>query len=75
MGKNRLLIYPYDLQFCPIVRHKKLLEDYEIMALVSPRGWGLTGKDGGSADNGGELGINVSSDFENNLVLCDTIDM
>lgn len=73
MKRRRTLIYPYDLECCPIVRHKELFKEYEIVALVSPRGWGMTGKDGGTADYGSKLGLVIGSDFEGNLSLCDTV--
>ncbi len=73
MKMDRILIYPYDLQSCPIVRHKELLKEYEVAALVSPRGWGMNGKDGRAADNGSEIGITISCDFEESLNLCDTV--
>ncbi|HOM03450.1 MAG TPA: TIGR04066 family peptide maturation system protein [Acetivibrio sp.] len=73
MKKNKILIYPYDLESAPIIRHQKLLDGYEIAALVSPRGWGMNGKDGKAADGGDDIGIVVSSDFEEKLSLCDTV--
>lgn len=74
MGKNeRLLIYPYNMEFTPILRHRSLLKEYEISCLVSPNGWGFTGKDAGIADRGPDIGITVSSDFEKALDLCDTV--
>ncbi len=73
MKKEKLLIYPYDGEFSPILRHKNLIENYNVVRLESPRGWGLTGRDGGEADGGGYLGITVTSDFEKSLDLCDAI--
>lgn len=74
MGKNeRLLIYPYNMEFTPVLRHRSLLTGYEISCLVSPNGWGFTGKDAGIADRGPDIGILVSSDFEKSLDLCDTV--
>lgn len=74
MEKNeRLLIYPYDMEFTPVLRHKSLLTEYDISCLVSPNGWGFTGKDAGIADRGPDIGITVSSDFEKALDLCDTV--
>jgi peptide maturation system protein (TIGR04066 family) len=70
---ERLLIYPYNIQFSPILRHKSLLKRYEISCLVSPNGWGFTGKDAGIADNGPDIGMTVSSNFEDSLGLCDTV--
>ncbi|WP_024831991.1 TIGR04066 family peptide maturation system protein [Ruminiclostridium josui] len=74
MGKNeRLLIYPYNMEVTPIIRHRSLLMGYEISCLVSPNGWGFTGKDAGIADRGSDIGISVSGDFEKSLDLCDTV--
>lgn len=74
MEKNeRLLIYPYDMEFTPVLRHRSLLTEYDISCLVSPNGWGFTGKDAGIADRGPDIGITVSSDFEKALDLCDTV--
>lgn len=74
MGKNeRLLIYPYNMEFTPVLRHRSLLSGYEISSLVSPNGWGFTGKDAGIADRGPNIGILVSSNFEKSLDLCDTV--
>lgn len=71
--KEKLLIYPYDIEAVPMLRHKGLLRDYEICGLVSPEGWGLTGKDAGCADGGSELGIMIGSDFEAGLESCDAV--
>lgn len=71
--KEKIIVYPYDEQFSPVLRHKQLLEDYEIAGLVSPMGWGFTGKDAGQADKGSVMGINVSSDFEGRLDQCDAV--
>lgn len=71
--KEKLLIYPYNMEIAPVLRHRSLLTDYEISCLVSPNGWGFTGKDAGVADYGSEIGITVSADFEKSLELCDTV--
>lgn len=74
MKKNeRLLIYPYNLEFTSVLRHRSLLCGYEISSLVSPSGWGFTGKDAGIADRGSNIGILVTADFEKSLQLCDTV--
>lgn len=45
MNKIRLGIYPYSVEFEPVLRHISLLDpEIEIQALISPKGWGLTGK-------------------------------
>ncbi len=74
MERNeRLLIYPYNMEFTPVLRHRALLTEYDISCLVSPNGWGFTGKDAGIADRGPDIGILVSSDFDKSLDLCDTV--
>lgn len=45
----------------------------EITSLVSPGGWGLTGRDAGEADKSGQTGINVTGDFDEALGLCDAV--
>jgi peptide maturation system protein (TIGR04066 family) len=73
MCKHKIVVYPYDDQFTPVLRHQDLLQDYEVVGLVSPKGWGLTGRDAGEADNGSPLGISVTSDFEGSLECCDAV--
>lgn len=70
---EKLLIYPYNMRITPVLRHKSLLSGYDVSCLVSPNGWGFTGKDAGIADRGPDIGITVSSDFEKALDLCDTV--
>ncbi len=70
---EKLLIYPYNMQITPVLRHNSLLSGYDISCLISPNGWGFTGKDAGIADSGSDIGITVSSDFEKALDLCDTV--
>lgn len=71
--KEKLMIYPYDLQSAPFVRHKKLLPVYDLIGLVSPNGWGYTGKDAAIADGGPPTGITIGNDFERLLYECDTV--
>lgn len=71
--KQKLTIYPFSVQLSSVVRHSRLLKEYDIVKLVSPVGWGLNGKDAGRADGGNNLGINVSSDFDASLDHCDTV--
>lgn len=73
MNKKKLIVYPYNEHFSSILRHKELLDSYDVVGLISPRGWGLTGKDAGEADGGCHLGMKVSSDFEGSIDLCDAV--
>lgn len=69
----RAIVYPYDVQFAPVLRHKALLENIEIVGVVSPFGSGLCGKDAGAADKGGEIGIVVEENFDKALEACDAV--
>ncbi|AEY65014.1 TIGR04066 family peptide maturation system protein [Clostridium sp. BNL1100] len=73
MKNQKVLIYPYDSGFTPLLRHKQFLDSFEITSLVSPGGWGLTGRDAGDADKSGRIGINVTADFDEALELCDIV--
>ncbi len=66
-------IYPYDLQFTPLLRHKEMIKDFDIIRVISPFCWGLCGKDAGFADRGPDLGILVESDFDQAISDCDTV--
>ncbi|MCX7747536.1 MAG: TIGR04066 family peptide maturation system protein [Clostridia bacterium] len=72
-NKEKLVVYPYDLEFTPILRHKELLRDFEITGIVSPKGWGLEGRDAGFTDKGSKLNITVESRLENVIYSCDTV--
>lgn len=49
----RMLVFPYGRDSEPIIRHAELLEScYEVVALVSPGGWGMAGKNIMLGDNG-----------------------
>ena len=70
---ERLIVYPFDNEFSPVLRHMNLLENYKVTALISPRGWGLGSKDACLVDGGNPTGLEVSTDFESNLEHCDTV--
>ena len=70
---ERLIVYPFDNEFSPVLRHMDLLENYKITALISPRGWGGGSKDACLVDGGNPTGLEVSSDYEGNLENCDTV--
>ncbi|SHJ38143.1 peptide maturation system protein, TIGR04066 family [Clostridium cavendishii DSM 21758] len=71
--KNKIVIYPYDIQSTPLLRYRHLLNDYEIIGVVSPKGWGLNNKDASSADGGPNIGIIVNDKLENLFDKCDTV--
>lgn len=74
MDKRRqVCVYPFDAQFSPILRHKELLTNLNIVSLISLPGWGLSGKNAGIADGGCDLDYIVSSDFNEQLKKCDSV--
>jgi peptide maturation system protein (TIGR04066 family) len=73
LKKERILLYPYDYNQCPIVRHSYLLNSFSISSVVSPHGWGLTGLDAGCIDGGAPIHLTISDDFNEMLELCDTV--
>lgn len=64
MDRKRALIYPYDSESACLIRFNHLNKAFDSVGAVSPRGWGLVGKDAGAADGGDELGFKVVKDFE-----------
>jgi len=73
MQKEKAMIYPFDMEFCPIIRYQNLLKNYEIVEVVSPRGWGFTGKDVAFVDGGYMTGMMVKDDYSKSLEQCDTV--
>ncbi|RCX15468.1 peptide maturation system protein (TIGR04066 family) [Anaerobacterium chartisolvens] len=71
--RERVMVYPFDVEFAPILRHQAMLGNYDIVSLSSPNGWGLCGKDAGIADCGEPIGIDIHSDFDLLLDNCDTV--
>ena len=66
-NKEKTMVYPFDYNFMPVLRNRDLLRQYVITKLVSPRGWGLEGKDAGTAFYDQSNGMVISSDFEEGL--------
>ncbi|QNU67995.1 TIGR04066 family peptide maturation system protein [Ruminiclostridium herbifermentans] len=53
----KVMVFPYDFEFLPIFKNRHLLKDIIIKYLVSPSGFGLTGKDGCFFNNEIDSGI------------------
>jgi peptide maturation system protein (TIGR04066 family) len=70
---ERVIVYPFDNEFLPVLRHREFLKNHEIVGLVAPSGWGFAGKDAGSADGGNTVGFEVGTDYESCLDICDTV--
>ncbi len=72
-SKEMTMLYPYNIEFAPILRHKTLLNYFDIRTIVSPNGWGLCGNDAGFADEGDNIGIIVKDNFIKELEHCETV--
>ncbi|APF27497.1 hypothetical protein NPD7_697 [Clostridium sporogenes] len=72
-NKEKAMIYPFDSEFAPIIRHRNLLKDYEITKLVSVNGWALVSEDSSVADGSKTTEIEVTADFSKALSSCDTV--
>lgn len=73
MLKKKAMIYPVDRQAVPILRYNFLIEEYDIIYAVSPKGWGVNGKDCGVLDGGNNLNKIITSNFEEALQICDCV--
>lgn len=71
--KKKVLVFPYDSEFSPVLRHYEMMPEYTVAGVVSPQGWGINGKDAAVADGGDLLNITVNSDFESLLPICDCV--
>lgn len=72
-NKYKTMIYPFDIESVPLIRHNNLINNYYITHAISPNGWGLVGKDAGDADNGQPIGIIIDNDFDKALANCDAV--
>ncbi|WP_310552013.1 TIGR04066 family peptide maturation system protein [Paenibacillus glufosinatiresistens] len=73
MNKDRVLVFPYDLQFTPLLRQKSFVDRYASIRLCSLPGWGLCERDAGYADGGEPLNLEVEQDFEGVLGEVDAV--
>lgn len=60
-------LYPFSLEALPLIRHRSMLSNFNILNVVSPKGLGLTNKDCGEVDLGETLGFNIISDLYGSL--------
>lgn len=71
---EKLLIYPYDAESAPLIRHKGLLEPkYCVESIVSLSGWGFVNKDAGTVDGGNDVNLTVKSNFQVEAQKCEAI--
>lgn len=72
-NKYKTMIYPFDIESIPLLRHSNLIDNIEFTHVVSPNGWGISGKDVACEDGGQPVGITIDSDFTKSLEDCDTV--
>lgn len=72
-NKYKTMIYPFDIESVPLVRHNALINDFNITEIISPNGWGLNKKDAGYIDGGKSIGMIIDNDFDKGLEKCDTV--
>jgi len=72
-NEHKTMIYPFDVESAPLLRHSKFIDNFNFTHVVSPNGWGLSGKDASCADDGQPIGMIVGSDFDKSLEDCDTV--
>lgn len=66
---KKVLLFPYNIHSCDILRYCNMLTNYEIIGVLAPSGWGMTGKDAGFVDGGKEIGMKIQEtiDYEQNF--------
>lgn len=75
--KRKAIIFPYSAECASIIRNRELLINHDIVACVSPSGYGLHGKDAAFAYGGENTGIIVTDqgiseiDFDD-LLICES---
>ncbi len=41
---KKLIIYPFEKEISDIARYREILEEYKLVNIVAPKGWGLEEK-------------------------------
>lgn len=67
--KSKVLIYPFDLHYKVIIDYSDMLQDLEVAALVSPKGWGMKEESFQCEDKE----LIIKNDFEIELAKCDVV--
>lgn len=73
MNKQSAIIYPFCSEVASLIRHRNLIKNYIIAAVVAPRGYLAAGNDCSLADEGVSIDVKISNDFEDALQVCDTV--
>jgi peptide maturation system protein (TIGR04066 family) len=64
---KKLLINPFTKSECPIIRHRHMLNDYEIVAAIPEKGYGFEGKDVCVLDGGEPTGVILSNPYDEKM--------
>ncbi|MDF2537853.1 MAG: peptide maturation system protein family [Herbinix sp.] len=71
---KKIVVYPFSRDSLPLVRYlNKLNPSYNVTEIVSPKGWGFTGKDAGMIHLTPEIGILITNDIKQALEKSDTL--
>lgn len=70
---NKAFIYPYSRSFAAYLRHIKHFNIFNIVAAVTPGKWANDNYDVGYIDDGENIGIPISLDYDHCLNECDTV--
>lgn len=71
--KNEAIVYPYSIQFAPIVRFLRHQGEFDIISAVMPGYWYKNGVDASFVDEGDIIGIPIIQDFESEMSICETV--
>lgn len=62
---KKVMVYPFYDEFIPVVKFlNKMNSELKVCSLVSPKGFGLEGKDSGEAYGKNKIGLKVTNDFD-----------
>ncbi|MDR2569150.1 MAG: TIGR04066 family peptide maturation system protein [Oscillospiraceae bacterium] len=67
--KEQVTIYPYNNDYEPFINHKSMIHSMEIISLVSPKGWGMTG----DVINSDDSLMEVHDNFSVGINSCTTV--
>lgn len=70
---KKLMVYPFDKEVSPIARFRHLLEGYELISIVPPKGFGWERRDTCELDGGTPTDIILGESFSDELELCDAL--
>ena len=70
---KKLLVYPFTKELCPLARYRNLLNEYELIAAIPPKGFGWEGKDACEIDGGAPTGFIPGGTFSDELKRSDAV--